>query len=604
MKDLKDYGMAKETLGTIYLKHAFHQMQPLVCIAVLGLVFAISSFSCAQDAPSAGAAIGTYDRPGYPRQSRSVTYAKHGMAATSDLRSTQAAIEILKAGGSAVDAAIAANAVLGVVEPMSCGIGGDLFSICWSPKDQKLVGLNASGRSPKLATRSEFEKRELDTIPTFGPLTWSVPGCVAGWKDLHDRYGKLPWHALFEPAIQLAEEGFPVAPVIAGYWKNAEQRLTESPEAAATFLTNGQAPTAGDVFRNPRLAATYRILAEQGAQEFYQGGIAQAIDAFSRTTPDGLLRFNDLKEHHNEWVEPVSTTYRGYQVWELPPNGQGIAALQILNLMEPFDVRSMGWGSPEFAHLFVESKKLAFADRAKFYADMSMADVPLKSLISKSYAAERGKLFNPELALTGVPSGDPKLVQGDTVYLCVVDEERNCCSLIQSNYYGFGSQLVPGELGFALQNRGALFSLDENHLNSLEPGKRPFHTIIPAMVTRDGRPEFVFGVMGGDMQPQGHVQVLTNWIDFGMNIQMAGDAARIRHDGSATPTGVAEKEFGGTVLLESGIPASTVTALQAKGHQTDTGGSFGGYQGILIDWQRGVLQGATEARKDGAALGY
>ncbi|MCA9127739.1 MAG: gamma-glutamyltransferase [Planctomycetales bacterium] len=533
-----------------------------------------------------------------------MTYAVHGMAATSDLRSTQAAVDILRAGGSAVDAAIAANAVLGVVEPMSCGIGGDLFSICWSAKDQELVGLNASGRAPALATIDEFRRRGLTQIPISGALAWSVPGCVAGWQDLHDRFGRLPWADLFQPAIQLADEGFPVAPVIAGYWRGAQLSLRQTPESALTFLIDGNSPEEGQVFRNPQLAKTYRLIAQYGASVFYHGEVAAEIDRYSRSLEDGLLRAEDLAAHSNEWVAPVSTNYRGYDVWELPPNGQGIAALQILNLMEPFDVSSMGWGSPELAHLFVESKKLAFADRAEFYADMSKADVPLDSLISKEYANERRKLFDPQRALIGVPAGDPKLVHGDTIYLCVVDDERNCCSLIQSNYYGFGSQLVAGNLGFALQNRGALFSLDERHLNRLEPGKRPFHTIIPAMVTKQGRPELVFGVMGGDMQPQGHVQVLVNWIDFGMNIQLAGDAARIRHDGSATPTGVPEEESGGTVFAESGIPTKTVAALQEKGHQVSTGGSYGGYQAIRIDWEKGVLHGATEARKDGAALGY
>ena len=550
--------------------------------------------------------IGTYDRPGNKKQSRSVTYAANGMAATSDLRATQAALEILQAGGSAVDAAIAANAVLGVVEPMSCGIGGDLFSICWSPEDKELTGLNASGRSPRTISIAKLKALdpEMEYIPTFGPLAWSVPGCVSGWHDLHQRYGKLPWKDIFQPAIRLAEEGFPVAPVIAGYWKAAESRLKETPEATQTFLVDGKAPQAGDIFRNSNLAATYRRIAEFGSKDFYEGEIAKEFARYSNTQENSFLRIEDLKTHRNEWVEPVSTNYRGYDVWELPPNGQGIAALQILNLIEPHDVKSMGWGSPEWSHLFIESKKLAFADRAKFYADMSMADVPLDSLISKEYAAERAKLFNPNKALVGVPAGDPKLVNGDTIYLCVVDKDRNCCSLIQSNYWGFGSARVAGNLGFAIQNRGALFSLEPEHLNSLEPQKRPFHTIIPAMVTQDDKPIFVFGVMGGDMQPQGHAQVLVNWIDFGMNIQMAGDAARIRHDGSAKPTGVPEEKNGGTALLESGIPAATVKALQAKGHATSTGGSFGGYQGILIDWERGILQGATEARKDGAALGY
>jgi gamma-glutamyltranspeptidase/glutathione hydrolase len=548
--------------------------------------------------------VGTYDRDGEAKQSRSVAYAVHGMAATSDLRSTQAAVEILKAGGSAVDAAIAANAVLGVVEPMSCGIGGDLFSICWSAADGKLSGLNASGGAPQKATLDEFEHRQLNEIPTYVPLSWSVPGCVAGWHDLHVKHGKLPWAVLFQPAIALAEEGFPVAPVISGYWKSAEASLQKTPEAAETFLVNGLAPREGDIFRNPRLAATYRKIAEQGAGIFYHGELAQEMDRYSRSIDGGLLRLVDLESHSNEWIDPVSAKYRGYDVWELPPNGQGIAALQMLNMIERHDVRAMGWGSPEWGHLFVESKRLAFADRAKFYADMRMANVPLQGLISKEYAAQRDKLFDPEKMIANVPAGDPKLVHGDTIYLCVVDDQRNCCSLIQSNYHGFGSQLVAGDLGFALQNRGALFSLDKDHLNCLAPGKRPFHTIIPAMVTKDGRPEFVFGVMGGDMQPQGHVQILANWIDFRMNIQMAGDAARIRHDGSASPTGVPEQSAGGVVFVESGIPDATIKSLQAKGHVVNTGGSFGGYQGILIDWQRGILQGASEARKDGAALGY
>jgi gamma-glutamyltranspeptidase / glutathione hydrolase len=562
------------------------------------------TFSCLAMVHAQQPRIGTYDRPGYEKQSRSVNYAVHGMAATSDMRSTQVAVDILKAGGSAVDAAIAANAVMGVVEPMSCGIGGDLFAICWSASDGRLSGLNASGRAPQLATMEEFRRRNLQEIPTYGALSWSVPGCVAGWQDLHAKYGRLPWATLFAPAIQIAEEGFPVAPVIASYWEAAEEKLLETLPARSTFLVNGKAPQEGDLFRNPRLAATYRKIAEHGSEVFYQGELASAMDAYSRSLEGGLLRMADLQAHTNEWIEPVSTNYRGYDIWELPPNGQGIAALQMLNMIERYDVRGMGWGSADWSHLFIESKKLAFADRAKFYADMSMAKVPLQGLISKQYAGERAKLFDPEKALTEVPAGDPKLVHGDTIYLCVVDKDRNCCSLIQSNYHGFGSHLVPGDLGFVLQNRGALFALDPTHLNGLAPGKRPFHTIIPAMVTKDGRPELVFGVMGGDMQPQGHVQVLVNWIDFGMNIQMAGDAARIRHEGSASPTGTAEETGGGTVFVESGIAESTVESLRSKGHVVKTGGSFGGYQAILIDWQRGVLHGATEARKDGAALGY
>ena len=549
--------------------------------------------------------IGTFDRSGqYAHQTRSVAYARHAMAATSDPHSTAAAVDILRAGGSAADAAIAANAVMGVVEPMSCGVGGDLFAIYWSATDKQLSGLNASGAAPQLATLDAYRSRNLAEIPTHGPLAWSVPGCVMGWHDLHQTHGKLAWADLFQPAITLAEEGFPVAPIIAGYWRGSEQELAKTAEATQTFLVAGEAPREGTLFRNPRLARTYRILAEQGAEAFYQGELAREIDRYSRAQTDGLLRLEDLQMHRSEWIDPVSTNYRGFDVWEMPPNGQGISALQMLNMIEPYDVEAMGWGSPEFVHLFVEAKKLAFADRAKFYADMRMADVPLKKLISKNYAQQRMELFRPDKALVGVPAGDPKLVQGDTIYLCVVDDQRNCCSLIQSNYHGFGSQHVAGELGFALQNRGALFSLDPEHLNFLQPGKRPFHTIIPAMVTQDDRPVFVFGVMGGDMQPQGHVQVLINWIDFGMNIQMAGDAARIRHDGSATPTGVAEEKAGGRVFVEAGVPTATIDALRSQGHIVSQGGSYGGYQGILIDWEQGVLHGATEARKDGNALGY
>ena len=574
--------------------------------AVFAVVIYLGALSmCAHSYAQTASRIGTYDRPVGPgNQSRSVTYAQHGMAATSDLRSTQVAVDILKAGGSAIDAAIAANAVLGVVEPMSCGIGGDLFSIVWDAREKKLVGLNASGRAPKLATLEEHQRRGLEFIPTYGPLSWSVPGCVAGWYDLHQRYGKLPWAQLFRSAIDLAENGFPVAPVIAGYWEAAESSLAQTPEAARTFLLDGQrAPVAGDLMRNPRLAASYRLIAEHGPKVFYNGSIAEQIDQYSKKV-GGLLRKEDLAAHTSDWLEPVSTNYRGYDVWELPPNGQGISALQMLNQLEPYDVRAMGWGSPELAHLFIESKKLAFADRARYYADMSMAKVPVERLISKEYAQERAKLFDPTKAATNVPAGDPKLVHGDTIYLCVVDSDRNCCSLIQSIYHGFGSQLVPGETGFAMQNRGSMFALSAQHPNGIAPGKRPFHTIIPAMVTKDKKPVLVFGVMGGDMQPQGHVQVLMNWIDFGMNIQMAGDAARIRHEGSATPMGGEQQSGGGTVFLESGFAQGTLEALRKKGHALSTGGSFGGYQAIHIDWQRRILEGATESRKDGAALGY
>jgi gamma-glutamyltranspeptidase/glutathione hydrolase len=549
--------------------------------------------------------IGRYDRPSGPiYQSRSVVVAQHGMACTSDPRATAAAIAILENGGSAVDAAIAANAVLGVVEPMSCGVGGDLYAIHWDSHTGKISGLNASGRSPAKLNRQVFADQGIKEIPLYGPMSWSVPGCVAGWYDLHSKFGKKKMAEVLEPAIALAERGFPVSPVIAGYWAKTEQSFVPWKDSQATFLIDGKrAPRTGDKFRNPRLAETYRRIAQFGPDHFYRGPIAQAIVEFSESH-GGYFSLEDFANHTNEWVEPVSTNYRGYDVWQIPPNGQGLAVLQMLNVLERYDLPSMGWGSADYTHLLIEAKKLAYADRARFYADTAFESVPIEPLRSKSYAEIQNRRIDPQRALVDVPHGDPKLVQGDTVYLCVVDADRNCCSLIQSNFHGFGSQVVPGEVGFALQNRGNLFSLSEDHPNRLEPKKRPFHTIIPSLVTRDGKPVFVFGVMGGDMQPQGQVQVLVNWIDFGMNIQMAGDAARVRHEGSASPTGIPADADGGVVHYESGLPQETLEALARRGHRLQASrSSFGGYQGILIDWQRGILHGATESRNDGLALG-
>jgi gamma-glutamyltranspeptidase / glutathione hydrolase len=526
------------------------------------------------------------------------------MVATSHPLAAQAGLDILKAGGNALDAAIATNAMLGVVEPASCGIGGDLFAIYWDNKTQQLYGLNASGRSPFTLTREVFQKKQLDQIPLYGPLSWSVPGCVSGWDALSKRFGTKPWSELLAASIATAEEGFPVSEVIAGEWSGAAKRLREWPDSARTFLLDGtRAPKFGEVFRNPRLAATYRLLAEHGSEVFYRGQLAQAMVTFSEQN-GGYFTLRDFAEHTADWIDPVSTNYRGYDVWELPPNGQGIAVLQMLNVLELADVRSMGPGSAPYLHRLVEAKKLAYADRARYYADVTMADVPVAELISKAYAQRQAARIDPDLAAKSVPPGDPKLAQGDTVYLTVVDKDRNCCSLIQSNFHGFGSQVVPGELGFALQNRGNLFALDDTHPNRLEPHKRPFHTIIPALVTKDGKPWFCFGVMGGDMQPQGHVQVLVNLIDFGMNVQAAGDAARVQHHGSATPTGL-PAQGSGTVAVESGISDETVAQLREKGHQVVRArGGYGGYQGILIDWDQGVLHGGTESRKDGAAVGY
>lgn len=580
------------------------RLSPVARLA-LAAVFAMSAYEIVNVSPSEAVQAAGYDRPsGDPRQSRSAVIALGGMVATSQPLATQAGLEILRRGGNAVDAAIAANAVQGVVEPMSCGIGGDLFVIYWDAKTRQLYGLNASGRSPYGLSREVFARMGLSEIPDTGPLCWSVPGCVSGWEDLRTRFGTLPLSDLLAPAIEYADQGFPLSQIIAAYWKAGQRGLSQWPDSAATWLPGGRAPETGEVFRNPRLAATYRLIAEEGPRAFYRGSIAERIVAFSKAN-GGYLSLDDLAQHRNEWVEPVSTNYRGYDVWQLPPNGQGIAALQMLNVLEGYDLKSLGFGSPEYLHLLVEAKKLAFADRARYYADPAFGPLPVAELISKPYAARQRARIDAQRALRNVPHGDPKLVNGDTIYLCAVDRDRNCCSLIQSNYYGFGSQVTPGDLGFVLQNRGALFALQADHPNCLEPHKRPFHTIIPAMVTSQGRPWLVFGVMGGDMQPQGHVQVLVNLIDFGMNVQQAGDAARVRHFGSATPTGQPGDDEGGVVEVESGISDQAVEALVQRGHRVvRSKGSFGGYQGILIDWQHGTLHGASDPRKDGAAAGY
>ncbi|MFP6658441.1 MAG: gamma-glutamyltransferase family protein, partial [Pirellulales bacterium] len=414
-----------------------------------------------------------YSRPGrFPHQSRSVVIAQNGMVAASQPLAAQAGLDVLKRGGNAVDAAIAANAVLCVVEPMSCGIGGDLFAIVWNNTEKKLYGLNASGRSPYAINRKVFEQRGLKQIPTEGPLGWSVPGCVAGWDDLRRRFGTMPFAKMLAPAIDYSENGFPVSEIIANSWRGAEKSLSRWPDSAKTYLIDGRAPREGDIFRNPHFARSLQAIAKDGRDAFYKGPIAETIVSFSESN-GGFFSLRDFADHKSLWVEPVSTNYRGYDVWELPPNGQGIAALQMLNLLEPYDLRAMGPGSADYLHLFVEAKKLAFADRARFYADPTVQFLPTAELISKPYAEKRGKLIDTNRAAGDVTAGDPILQKGDTIYLTVVDKDRNCCSLIQSTYYGFGSQVVPGDVGFALQNRGALFALDDEHLNRLEPHKLP-----------------------------------------------------------------------------------------------------------------------------------
>ncbi len=549
-----------------------------------------------------GRARGADRITGHTFATRSEVIATHGMAATSQPLVTQIALDILKKGGSAVDAAIAADAALGLMEPTGSGMGGDLFAIVWDAKTHQLYGLNASGRSPRSLTLAEFQKRGLTHIPPYGPLPVTVPGCVDGWFELHDKFGVLPMTDVLAPAIRYAEEGFPVSELIAYYWGLSVPTRKDQPNFLATFTRDGHAPVKGDVWRNEALARTLTTVAQGGRDAFYKGEIAQTI---ARTVQNagGFLSYEDLASHHSEWVQPVSTNYRGVDVWELPPNGQGIAALQILNILEGYPLKQWGFGSVEHIHHFLEAKKLAFEDRARFYADMDFAKVPVQGLISPSYAAERRKLITPRAARR-LDAGNPALYQGDTVYLTCADHEGNMVSLIQSNYRGMGCGVCPLGLGFGLQDRGELFDLHPGRPNTFAPGKRPFHTIIPAFVTRNGEPWISFGVMGGATQPQAHAQIIMNLVDFGMNLQEAGDAPRILHTGSSEPTGEVMTD-GGIAHLETGFSYEVQRELAKRGHriQLDVG-SYGGYQAIMFDAEAGVYYGASESRKDGQAAGY
>ena len=546
---------------------------------------------------------------------RSAVLGRHGMAATSHPLASQIAIDILKKGGSAVDAAIAANAALGLMEPTGSGIGGDLFAIVWDPKTQKLYGLNGSGRAPLGQDLAALKARIGDKteIPNWGSLSVTVPGAVDGWYSLHQKFGRLAMADNLAPAIAYAREGFPVTQVIA-YYMAAYQSRYEALAAAGeieeidnyrkVYLIDGEAPEEGQIFKNPALAQTYEKIAAGGRDAFYKGDIADTIDAYFRRI-GGPLRKADFEAHHSEWVEPVSVNYRGYDIWELPPNGQGIAALQMLNILEGYDLSALGQNSADTLHLMVEAKKLAFEDRARFYADPAFADIPLEGLLSKGYAAKRRALIRMDKAMDEVDHGDPKLLKGDTIYMTVADGDGMMVSLIQSNYRGMGSGLSPDGLGFIFQDRGAQFALTEGHANVYAPGKRPFHTIIPAFMSKDGVPLMSFGLMGGAMQPQGHVQIVVNMIDFGLTVQDAGDAARFHHDGSTEPIWTGRMTDGGMLELESGMPSSVVAALIARGHKVRiTSGPFGGYQAIYRDPESHVYWGASEMRKDGAAIGY
>lgn len=534
---------------------------------------------------------------------RSEVLGQNGMVATSHPLATQIGLDILKNGGNAIDAAIGANAALGLMEPTGCGVGGDLFAIVWDGKTKKLYGLNASGRSPQKLSLEYFEKEGMTKIPSHGPLPVSVPGAVDGWFELHGKFGSKPMSEILAPAIAYAEKGFPLTELIAWYMQRTipffESKGFPNIEDTYKSQNGGKLPNEGEVYKNPYLANTYRKIAEGGRDAFYKGDIARTIGKFIKEQ-GGFLSAKDLAAHKSEWVEPVSINYRGYDVWELPPNGQGIAALQMLQILEGYDFSNIEFGSTEHLHLFTEAKKLAFEDRAKYYADMDFFDVPVEELLSADYAKER-------MGLIGERAGTYKageISAGETIYMTVADKEGTMISLIQSNYRGMGSGMAPPKLGFMLQDRGELFSLKRGQANTFEPGKRPFHTIIPAFMTKDGKPFVSFGVMGGDFQPMGHTQIVMNLVDFGMNLQEAGDAPRWDHTGGASPLGQTTENTG-LIRTESGIPYSTIRGLMDKGHRVGTArGIYGGYQAILWDDANKVYHGASESRKDGQAAGF
>jgi gamma-glutamyltranspeptidase/glutathione hydrolase len=526
---------------------------------------------------------------------------KKAMVCASQPLAVATGYDVLKSGGNAIDAAIAVNAMLSLTEPMMCGPGGDLFAIVWSAKDKKLFGLNASGRSPFNWSIGEAKKMGLKAIPSFGPLSWSVPGCVSGWDQLLKKFGTKKLAELLQPAIDYGKDGFPVSANIAHDWK-PERGAREFDTLKGVFLSNNKGVNTGDIFRNGKLAHTFEILARDGASAFYEGEIADRIVSFSKKH-GGRFDKKDFSTHRSEWVDPVSINYRGYDIWELPPNGQGMVVLQMLNVLEKFDISELPPGSAQQLHLFLEAKKLCFQDRAIYYADTDFHKAPVEELLSKEYAANRARLINPHKASLKPEPGRLKNTS-NTIYLTIADEEGNMVSLIQSLYSPWGSHYVVDELGFALQNRGALFSLGETAWNKLEPGKRPFHTIIPAFITKNNQPIFSFGVTGGDFQPQGQVQILMNIIDHQMSVQQAGNELRIWHRESSENTGESTADPG-KITLEPGFPEKIKQQLQSMGHRfSDKTRYFGGYQGIWKSSEPLCYKGASDPRKDGCSFGY
>ena len=561
--------------------------------------------------------VGAGDRPyGASFASRTAVYGLNGAAGTAHPLATQVGIDILKRGGSAVDAAIAINAALGFLEPTSCGIGGDAYAMLWDPKLRKVVGIAGSGASPRGLSLETVRSRATNgALPPLGAVTVSVPGTVDAWWTLHQRYGRLPWADVLAPAIALAENGAPVPDIIARYIRTSMARFArpnsgaeETANALRTYgLADGKGPLPGQVFRNPDLARTYRLIARGGRDAFYAGPIADTIDRYMRRIGGWLTRA-DLAAHRSDWSEPFSTTYRGATVHALGANTQGLATLQMLNIMERFDFATEGFQSPRAIHWSIEAKRLAYEDRARFYGDPRFSKVPAEWLVSKDYARERAKLIRSDRILTPVYPGQAPS-RGDTTYFTCADSSGMMVSFIQSNFRGMGSGLVPDGLGFMLQDRGQLFSLRDGHPNLYAPGKRPFQTIIPGFATRDGRPWMSFGVMGGDMQPQGQAQIVSNCVDFGLDVQAAGDSPRWHHEGSSQSMGEDSAGLGptGLVRLESGVPAATKAALAVIGWRMgEPDGGFGRYQCVehRLDGRDRVYAAASEMRADGCALAY
>jgi gamma-glutamyltranspeptidase / glutathione hydrolase len=578
-------------------------------IAVASLALAVAAVATSAQQPQVNMPR-PGDRPAANIHStRSVVLGRNGMIATSQPLASAAGLRVMQEGGNAIDAAVAAAAVLAVVEPSMTGIGGDLFAIVYDAKTKTLKAINASGRSGRAASPGEFAKRGQTRVPPAGVLSVTVPGVVEGWSELLSKFGALPMSRVVAPAIDYAKNGYPVSEIISRQWKSGERKLAADPQAAAVFLPNGRAPEAGEIFANPKLATTLETIAKGGRDAFYKGAIARAILADMKKR-DGLLGDADFAEHTADWVDPISTKYRGYDIYEMPPNTQGFLVLEMLNILEGFDVKSMGYNSPEYLHALVEAKRIAFADRAAYLADPAFVPPSvLKTLISKEYSALRRKEINPVRAAESyrpgmIPGAIPSaqiaepaqnltgLDRGDTIYMTAADGQGNFISLIQSLFSEFGSGIVAGDTGILLHNRGSSFNLTSGSPNQIGPHKRPLHTLIPAFAMKDGRPWLSFGVMGGDHQAQGHTQVLVNMIDFGMNVQEAGEAARVTHGNNG-------------VYVESAMPEAVRAALIQRGHKvSQVVGAYGGYQGIMFDPRTGVLMGGSDVRKDGLAIGW